>query len=56
MLAVKCPRFEAGSIASLEAARRETEIFFRLHRSPNVLQIEQARLWQGIPLIFAEPG
>lgn len=54
MLAVKCPRFESGSTASLEAVLREVEIFFRLHLSPHVLQIEQARLWQGIPLIFAE--
>ena len=54
MLAVKCPRFETGSTASLEAVLSEAEIFFRLHRSPHVLQIEQARLWQGIPLIFAE--
>jgi serine/threonine protein kinase len=54
MLAVKCPRLEWDSAAGLEQARREAEILFQLHGAPRVLQIEQARLWEGIPLVFTE--
>jgi serine/threonine protein kinase len=54
MLAVKCPRLEWDSTAGLEQARREAEILFNLHGAPRVLQIDQARLWEGVPLIFTE--
>ena len=60
MLAMKCPRLEWAPAHSLEQARREAEMLFRLQGLPHVLQIEQAHLWQDaaggetIPLIFTE--
>jgi serine/threonine protein kinase len=60
MLAMKCPSWRRDPAHSLEQARQEADMLFRLQGIPRVLQIEQAHLWQSasggeaIPLIFTE--